>query len=150
MPKAKRVNKSKKDIVSDFHQIEDAKRRRSLIKDIVFPHLIDIGESIGYSKIFLQSFSGLMERTLEEERKVTTFNMIYDKMVKRLESIFTLSDPNQKKEYERYLSLLDKIKDVSVQDFTYAAQLPTYIDGYIAKDKNKESIKGINIDELLG
>ena len=56
----KRVNKSKKQIVSDIQLVQDADRRRALIKDVIFPYLVEMNESIGYSKVFLQAFSGLV------------------------------------------------------------------------------------------
>lgn len=150
MSKKLRVNKSKKEIVSDFHQIEDAKRRRALIKDVVFPYLVEMNDTIGYSKIFLQSFSGLLEGVLEESRKTITVGMIHDKVLNKLDSIFKTSNADQKKEYDRYLALACKLKDVSIQDFSYAAEMPRYMDGYMTKDTNKQPVSIINVDELLG
>jgi hypothetical protein len=150
MSKQKRVNKSKGEIVSELHQVEDAKRRRALIKDVIFPYLNAVNESIGYSKIFLQSFSGLMEQAFEESRKLTTVGMLADKMKRRLENLFKLSDKGQKQEYERYMALIAKLHDISIQDFSYAAEMPRYIDGYMTRDTNKQPITTINVDELLG
>lgn len=150
MQKRKRVNKSKKDIVSDIQLVQAADRRRSLIKDIIFPHLIEINENVGYSKVYLQALSGLIEGVMEESRKKITIADIYEGLVKKLDTVFAKSDPEQAKEYVRYLSLIEKVKEISVQDFSYAAQLPQYIDGYIAKNESKKSISIINIDEILG
>lgn len=150
MKNQKRVQKSKKDIVSDMQLVQAADRRRSLVRDIVFPHLVEINENIGYSKVYLQAMSGLIEGVMEESRKKITIADIYDKLVAKLDTIFIKKDPEQAKEYIRYLSLIDKIKEVSVQDFSYAAQLPQYIDGYIAKNESKKSIGIIDVNEILG
>ena len=149
MPK-KRVNKSKQDIVSDVMLARDAERRRALIKDVIFPHVLEINESIGYTKIFLQSFSGLVEGIFDQTRKTTTIGNIQDGLKLKLSTIFKLSDPVQKKEYDRYITLVDKLQDVSIQDLNYAAELPRYIDGYITKNKDKESISNVDIVSILG
>ena len=150
MQKPKRINKSKKEILSDFHQRADADRRRMLISDTVFPYLIDMNDNIGYTKVFLQAMSGLINGEFDETRKTTIIGDIKERIVSKLDSIFSKKDPAQKKEYDRYLGLIEKLNDVSIQDFTYAADLPRYIDGFITKNKDKESISIIDIKEILG
>ncbi len=145
-----RKNKTKKEIVSDMQLIQDADRRRSLIKDIIFPYLTKMDDSIAYSKIFLQSFSGVVEGVYEENRKRTTVSHIQDKIIEKLQRVFTISDPVQKKEYDRYAELVGLLKDVSIQDLAYATELPRFIDGYLMTDVGKESIKKIPIEKLLG
>jgi hypothetical protein len=147
---AKRVNKTKREIVSDMQLVTDANRRRALIKDILFPYLVELNESIGYSKIFLQAVSGLLEGVFEETRKTTTVGMMDDKVKAKLASIFTLSDPASKKEYDRYIALVDKLKDISIQDFSYAAELPRYIDGFTTKNHDKQPITNVDISGILG
>ena len=146
----KRVNKSKGEILSEYHQREDAERRRMLISDTVFPYLVSMDDNIGYTKVFLQAMSGLINGEFDETRKTTTIGDIKERIVNKLDSIFTKSNPTQKKEYDRYMGLVEKLNDVSIQDFTYAAELPRYIDGYITKTKDKESISIIDIKEILG
>jgi hypothetical protein len=145
-----RKNKSKDDIVSDIQLTQDAERRRHLIKDVIFPYLLEVNDSIGYTKVFLQSYAGLIEGVYEENRKKTTVGNIHDRVVAKLDTIFTISDPNQKKEYDRYMKLTELLKDISVQDLAYAAELPRYIDGMMLADKGKESISTISIDKILG
>ncbi len=146
----KRVNKKRAEIVSDVMAERDAARRRALIKDTIFPYLVEMNDTIGYSKIFLQSFSGLVESAYETTRKTITIGELSDTIKARLNSIFTLSDPSQKKEYDRYIALVDKLLDVPLQDLTYAAELPRYIDGFITKNKDKESITNVDITAILG
>lgn len=150
MSKQKRTVKSKKDIVSDLHQIQDATRRRALISEVVFPYLVSIDENIGYSKVFLQSMSGLINGEYEEMRKKTTVGEIHDRLITKLNSIFAKSDPIQKIEYDRYLGLIEQLKEVSVQDFTYAAELPRYIDGLTTKTEDKKPISTVDIKTILG
>ncbi len=146
----KRVPKTKKDIVSDMQLVHDADRRRALVKDILFPYLVKLNENIAYSKIFLQSYAGLVEGVYEERRKKTTIEDLQEGIENKLRSVFTISNPEQKKEYDRYTELTKLLKDISIQDLAYATELPRFIDGYLMKDFGKKSIKDIKIEELLG
>lgn len=146
----KRVNKNKKEIVSDIQLIQDADRRRALIRTVVFPYLVNLGNSIEYTKIFLQAFSGLVEGVYDEARKKTTIGHIYDEVVRKMDSIFDKKDPLNEKEYNNYLGLIDILKDVSIQDIAYANELPRYIDGYITKNEGKKPISEIKIEDILG
>lgn len=149
MPKP-RKNKTKKEIVSDIQLVADADRRRALIKDILFPFLVSIDESTAYSKIFVQSFAGLLEGVYEEKRKKTTIGSMQAEIKDKLDTLFVLSDKDQKREYERYQNMALMLKDISIQDFAYAAELPRYIDGFLMKDSGKKPIKDIPIEEILG
>lgn len=150
MQKPKRVNKNKKEILSDIYLQQDADRRRMIISDVIFPYLLSMEDTIGYTKVFLQSMSGLINGEFDETRKTVTIGDIKDRLVSKLDSIFSRKDPAQKKEYDRYLALIEKLEKTSIQDFTYAAELPRYIDGFITKNKDKESISIIDIKEILG
>jgi hypothetical protein len=145
MPK-KRTNKTKKEIVSDIQLVQDADRRRALIKDVVFPFLVSMDKDIQYSKLFLQSTAGMIETVYEERRKKTAIGEMSVLLNEKLDSLF--SDKNEEK--ERYRSLIEKLSEVSVQDFAYAAELGRYIDGYMLKNKGKEPMSNIPIDEILG
>ena len=145
-----RKNKTKPEIVSDMQLVQDAARRRALVKDILFPYLVNLDESIAYSKVFLQAYSGLIEGVYEENRKKTTVGHLNDKIIEKLDNTFTKSDPESKKEYDRYVELTKQLKDISVQDLSYATELPRFIDGYIMKDVGKSKVSTIPIDEILG
>lgn len=142
----KRKNKSKKEVVSDIQLVQDADRRRALIRDVIFPYLVEVGEDIQYSKIFLQSVAGIVESVYEESRKQITIGDIKDKINSKIDGFFSKNSS----EKERYLLLIKKIEEISVQDFAYAAELARYIDGYVIKTKGKESINTIPINEILG
>lgn len=148
--KKPRKNKNKKEIVSDIQLVQDAERRRSLIKDLVFPYLVETKETIEYSKIFLQAIGGLINTTFDEERKKTTVGHITPRLIDRLGEIFNVKEEKQKIEYDRYLGLITKLNDISIQDFTYAVELARYIDGYILKNKGKDAIDTIPLDEIMG
>lgn len=146
----KRKNKPKAEIVDDIQKQQDAARRRSLISDVVFPHLVDMGETVGYSKIYLQALSGIINGEFDEMRKTFTVGNIHDRIVRKLDSVFDKKDPEQDREYNRYLSLITKLHDSSIQDFTYAAELPRYLDGYLMRDVDKGPISDVDITKILG
>lgn len=145
-----RKNKSKKDIVSDIQLVQDAERRRNLVSGILFPFLIEMKESIGYSKIFLQSFSGLIEGVFDAQRKTITISQIKEDILKKLKEVFDIKDEKQKIEHDRYAKLVEILEDISIQDLSYATELARYIDGYILQKRNKDSIETISISEILG
>lgn len=146
----KRISKSKKDIVSDLQLVQDAERRRALVKDILFPHLVEINESVGYSKVYLQALSGIINGVYEDMRKTTTVGQLEKKIIEKLDGIFDKKDKQQKQEYERYVSIISKMNDISVQDFSYAAELPRFIDGFLMKNEDKKPITVVDINAILG
>jgi len=148
--KSLRKVKSKKDIVSDIQLVKDADRRRALIKGVIFPYLVRLNDTIGYSKVFLQAFNALINGVYDSRRNTTTVVQITPEIVAKLQTVFDLKDPEQKKEYNRYVELVNLIKDVSIQDLTYATELPRYIDGYLLSKKDKELVGTISIDEIMG
>ncbi len=146
----KRVNKSKKEIVSQMQLVDDANRRRALIKDVIFPYILELNDTIGYSKVFIQALSGMVNGVFDDTRKSTTVGHISDSLIAKLDSIFNKNDVEQKKEYDRYVTLVGKLKDISIQDLTYALELPRFIDGYTTKNIDKGSISTIDINAILG
>lgn len=146
----KRKNKSKVEVKDDLQKIQDAARRRALISDVIFPHLVEVNETIGYSKIYLQAMSGIINGEFDEMRKTFTIGNIHDRLVKKLDSVFDRKDPEQDREYGRYLTLITKLHDTSIQDFSYAAELPRYLDGYLMRDVDKGLISSVDITKILG
>lgn len=146
----KKVNKSKKEILSDIQLNQNATRIRGLIKDVVFPYLCNGKESIAYNKLFLQSLSGLVTTVYAEREKTVMISELIPRINERLNEIFKISDPKQKKEFDNYVGLFDIIRILSVHDLQFISELPRYIDGMVLQEKGKDSIDTISIDKLLG
>ena len=152
-----RKNKSKKEIVKDIKvtakQTEDAERRRSLVKNIVYPYLFNLNESIGYSKVFLQAFYSLADGVFNEMAQTITVGDIEAKLKVKLEEIFDTKDETQKAEMKKYTDFIEALKFVPIQDLAYAAELPRYIDGYFTKDTDKRKMETVDlsvIESILG
>lgn len=148
-----RKNKSKGQIVEDIKAHEDAERRRSLVKNIVYPYLFNMNETIGFSKVFLQAFYSMADGIFNELAKTTTVGDIEGQFKTKLSTIFDATDPIQKAEMKKYTDFIEALKFVPIQDLAYAAELPRYIDGYFTKDTDKKKMDTIQIkviEEILG
>lgn len=143
---SKRKNKTKKEVVSDIQLRTDAERRRALIRDVIFPYLLDMNQDIQSSNVFLQAFSGLIEGIYEERRRLTTVGSMSDSIKDRINTVFAGNEIEKK----RYINFVSKLNDISIQDLAYAAELPRFIHGFMIKNKGKELISNIPIDEILG
>jgi len=143
-----RKNKSKKEIVSDIQLAGDAERRRALIKDIFFPYLVSTGESISYVKVFIQAFFGLVNGVFDEKAKTTTIGDLTPRIEEKLGEVF--KGDKKSDEYKKYSNLVAILKDISVQDLAYAAELPRYIDSYLLKDETKKKLEVVDINKILG
>jgi len=141
-----RKNKSKKDIVSDLQLVQSAERRRSLIRDELFPYLLRMDENISYTKVFLQSFSAIVGGVFDDQRKTTTLAHLAPQIEKKLKQLLS-KDP---KEYARYNDLVTLLKDVSIEDLAYATELARFMDGYIIKTTGQNHISTIDINKILG
>ena len=146
----KRIQKSKKEILSEIQLNQNANRMRDIIKNKVYPFLVENKESIAYYKVFLQALSGLVNGVYEEKAKLTTIKDLIEPIDTKLNTIFKVSDTAQKREYDRYIAFLNTISDVSIYDLGFITELPRYIDGYLLKDKGQEKMDIIDIDKLLG
>jgi len=142
--------KTKPQLIDEAKRREDAERRRKVIKDIVFPCLLEMKQPVGWVKVFLQAFQALVSGTFDERAKITTINDIYPRMHEKLSELFTVSKDDQREEMNRYIKLMDALKEVSVQDFSYASELPRYIDGYFTSLNDKESLEKIDILKIMG
>jgi len=146
----KKVQKSKKAILSSIQLNQNANRMREVIKNEVYPFLVNQEETIAYNKLFLQSLSGLVNGIYDERTKTVTLNDLLPRIIERLNEIFNIKDATQKKEHDRYLGFITLLKEISIHDLTYITDLPRYIDGYLLQDRSKDKIDTISIDKLLG
>lgn len=91
-----RKNKTKEEIEADMKRIAEVKRLRSLVKDTIYPAVVEASISIDDSKFLLHSFSTMMMDKFLESMKEVKFTDL--KLVDRL-------DPKAPKHAE-YVKLL--------------------------------------------
>lgn len=147
MSEEKRINKSKEQIAAEMIQHQDTERKRALVRDVLFPLLLELNTDVRYAKIFLYTASVAVEQVYNEGKTKTTIGDLTERL-KELFKTTTEADADKSNEYFRLFSLL---KDESVTSFTSIVKdLPDKIDGYYFSKGEKNKVSDINIDEILG
>lgn len=148
MPKSnKRSNKSKPQIVNDIKAVQNAKRMRKLVKEVIYPFLLELNDTIGYTKVFLQTSSTALENTYSEGQRTTKVSDLLPK----LDKIFDTSDKKQSEEFSKYRRLFELMKDETVFDFiTMVQSMPRVIEQYFTHENDKRAFLDLNIDKILG
>ena len=102
-----------------------------------------MGEEVGYTKIFLQTFALALDKVFNEREKTTKVS----EFIPRLKEIF-VSD--KQSEQDLYIQLYELLKEESVSDtVSLCEMLPRIFEQYFTKTSEKKSVKDIPIEELL-
>ena len=138
-----RQNKTKPEIVKDIREVQEASRKRELVRSVIFPFLVNLKENVGYTKVFLQTFALALDRVFEEKGK----SIKVSEFIPRLKEIYT---GDKQSENELYIKLYELLKDESVSDaVSIAEMMPRIFEQYFTKTSEKKSITDIPIEELL-
>lgn len=142
----KRKNKSKPEIIVDIKASQEADRKRKIVREVIFPFLLELNDNIGYTKVFLQASSTGIESVFnEKQREIKVADLI-----PRLTAIFTGNKANNP-EAQKYMRLYEILKDESVMSFRSMVQeLPRYIETYFTQQTDKNPVLDIPIDKILG
>ncbi len=145
--KTPRKNKSKKEVIHDVKQVQNANRMRKIVREKIYPFLLELNDSIGYTKIFLQTSASALDNIYAEGQRTTK---VVDLMPK-LEKIFDTDNKAQGVEFAKYRRLFEIMKDETVFDFTTMIQsMPRVIEQYFTHETDKKPVIDINIDKILG
>lgn len=127
----------------DIKVAQETTRMRALVRDGIYPFLLELNETIGYSKIFIQMMATTVESTFEASKKDVK---VRDLMPKYKELFNKDSD-----EHKKYLSFLDKFGDETVSSFVGLLQMmPRFIESHFTKEVDKRPILDLPIDKVLG
>lgn len=110
---AKRINKTKSQIVEDFKVDENVKRLREFVKTKFHPYMLDVSTDIEHAKILLQSLNVAVMTAFDSKKSTTTID--------DLKLISMLSD---NEEANKFKGLLELLATENIKDFT------SIIDGY--------------------
>lgn len=144
---AKRIQKTKPEIVQDFKKIEAAKRMREVVRKDIYPFLLELNDTIGYTKIFMQTCSTTVDSVYTDRQKTTKIS----ELLPRINEIFTTKDETQKPVYEKYRRLFEILKDESIYDFNTMIQtFPRAIETYYTQQNDKRTILELDIEHILG
>jgi len=146
-----RKNKSKKEVVVDIKvnqeeekKKQNAERMRTLMREKIFPFLLGIKETVGYTKLFLQSSTIALERVYQDKQK----EIKVEEFLPRLREIFTGDKQSEK---DLYIQFYELLKDENIEDFTNLLEtFPRYIEQYFTKEADKQSVDKIPLEKLLG
>lgn len=148
MPKNnKRINKTKPQVVNDIKAVQNADRMRKLVRERVYPFLLELNDTVGYSKVFLQTSATALENVFSEGQRTTKVSDLMPK----LEKIFDTTDKKQSAEFGKYRRLFEIMKDETVFDFTTMIQsMPRVIEQYFTHETDKRAVLDIDINKILG
>lgn len=137
-----RANKTKKEIVEDLKAKQESERKRKLIRDIIYPMVLELEpKTIRYAKVFLYTSSTALEQAFMKEKTTRTVG----------EFIPALKEMFKDGEAKEYFRLFELLKDESVSSFqAMIKDLPQNIDNFFYQKMEKESVDQIDIDKILG
>lgn len=139
-------NKTKKEVYSDMEKIQAANRMRETIRGRIYPFLLELNDTIGYTKIFLQTAAVALDSAYSERQGKTKVS----ELLPRLTEIFDLTGEH-KAENEKYLRLFDILKDETLSDFASMVEtLPRAVETYFTQQMDKHPILEVKIDDILG
>lgn len=143
MQKPKRKNKTKQEIVHDIKTVQDTDRLRVLVKDKIYPFLLQLNDTIGFAKIFLQVSSVSVESAFSNISK----DMKVGELIPKLREVFKDSSP----ENQKYLEFFELMKDESISTFgSLMSATPRQIEAYFTQQVDKNPIMELPIDRVLG
>jgi hypothetical protein len=142
MPKSKRVLKSKEELLKEMVGNAAFIAKMHFVREKIYPAVINIGDSVDETKMFLSSINNvLMEKFLGEMKKMT---------FKDLQIIGGLDEKGEK--FDKYRELLALFDEMSVFDAKdYLEGMRSEIDTWIndeMRDKPMKDLKAKWIDQL--
>lgn len=154
MPKPKRVNKTKEQLIAEQKSAEanekikiESDRKRSLIREQVFPLLLSMGGDIRYLKIFLYTAQTAINQAIDSRKE----KLIVKDVIDEVAALFRSDDPETQKKLEDYNRLFNLLQNESITSFnSMIRDLPDNIDRYFFHQMEKKNVDQINIDEVLG
>ncbi len=139
----KRKNKSKKEIVIDIKAVQETDRLRTLMREQVYPFLLELNDSIGFSKVFLQ----VCAVTVESAFNNTSKEVKVSDLMPKLKELYK----NDTEENKKYLRFFELFKDETVSTFVSLIEAtPRHIERYFTQEIDKKPILDMPIDKILG
>lgn len=141
--KPKRVNKTKEQLIEEQRLIQEADRKRAIIKDKIYPLLKDLNETIKFIKIFVNTANTAVSLAVDKKKEEIKISDLRSK----LDGMFNQKD----KAFDKYRELFDLLKDESVISFQQMLrEFPDNIERFYFFKTEKLPFTDVNIDEILG
>lgn len=141
--KKPRINKTKPQITQDIKAIQEADRLRKMVREQVYPFLVSLNDTIGFTKIFLQVCSVSADTAFNNLSK----DMKVSELIPKLSEVFKDKTP----ENQKYMDFFEMFKDESLSTFTSLTEtMPRMIEKYFTQDVDKRPIIDLPIEKVLG
>lgn len=139
----KRRNKTKNEIVNDIKTVQETDRLRLLTKEKVYPFLLQLNDSIGFSKIFLQVSAVTVESAfsnISQEMKVS-------ELLPKLKAVFK----EETEENKKYMQFFELMQDETISTFgSLMTAMPRQIEAYFTQQVDKSPVMELDITKILG
>ena len=136
-----RKNKSKKEVVVDIKTAQNVERMRKVVREVLYPFMLELNDTIGFTKIFLQTAATGLDNVFNETQRTVKVG----DLMPHLKEVFTGND------MDKYIRLFELLKDETVFDFTTViSSMPRVIEQYFTKEMDKNPVLDIPIDKVLG
>lgn len=144
----KQNHKSGEEIIKEAEEkkrqeklVENANRKRVIVREKVYPLLLDLNEDIRYSKIFVHTGATAIRQAFD--------NLMLTMKVSEL-NIEQYFDPKNEK-LKDYHRLFEILKDETINDaLSIVREMPDKIDNFFFHEMEKKRINELDIDKLLG
>lgn len=126
-------------------QVDNVRRLQGIIRNKIFPILIQYNQNIRTSKLFLQTAAIGLDTAFNETSKLTKVEAI----IPRLKEIFSNKDKSGEMDF--YHKLFEIGRDETLSDFmTLVESLPREIEKFFMQEIDKRPIMEVDLDKLLG
>lgn len=126
---------------------QDSDRKRDFIRRELFPLLNTVADDVRYLKIFLYTAATSVNEMMEKRKNEVRIGDLGDELMK----MFHSDNPDQDKLVAGYRQLFTLMKDETVNSFqSIIRDLPDNIERYFYTQMEKQPVKSIDIDALLG
>jgi hypothetical protein len=138
-----RKNKTKKEVVVDIKASQETDRIRKLVRERIYPFLLELNKSIAFSKIFLQVSAVTVDTAFNNLSK----DMKVKELIPKFEQLYSEETDDNK----MYMKFFKMFENETIQTFVSLMEtMPRMIEKYYTAQTDKGMIIDLPIDQILG
>ena len=140
---AKRKNKTKQEVVHDIKTVQETDRIRKMVREKMYPFLVELNDTISFTKVFLQVCAVTADSAFNALSKTMTIKDI----LPQIKELYK-EDTAQNKMYVKFF---ETFQDETLSTFTSLVEaFPRQIERYYTQEVDKSPILDLPIDKILG
>lgn len=136
--KQKRINKSKEQLLEEAKQKEEVLKLRKIVKEEIYPLLLEKSKSIDDAKVFCNTVSVAIKQSFN--------NRMRELKVAELGLKGMLAQSQEKERYEKMFDILNS--HTIMNALKMIDDLPTAIDGFIREEMCSRPLNGLKAELL--